>query len=249
MTDGWICLHRGLLDWEWYDDHNATRLFIHCLLKANHKDNKWQGVVVKKGSFITSLDKLQIELKMTKQQIRTSLKKLESTKEITRKSTNKFTSITVDNWEKYQDKKQVSNKQITNEQQTNNIPITTNNNVNNDNNDNNISCAFEEWYDLYHRRVGKKNAQKAYKKAMEDIDHESLVRRTKEFANAVEGKEQRFIPHPSTWLNRGGWDDDFEGVRDSDKPKGGGANQRQSSASIAREAAAKLIAEEDMEEN
>ena len=34
--------HKKFLDWQWYDNANATRLFIHCLLKANHQDKKWQ---------------------------------------------------------------------------------------------------------------------------------------------------------------------------------------------------------------
>ena len=51
--DGWISLHRKLKDWEWYTEPNTFRLFIHCLLSANHKDNSWRGIEVKKGSFVT----------------------------------------------------------------------------------------------------------------------------------------------------------------------------------------------------
>ena len=66
---GFITLHRRLLDWEWYSDINTKTLFIHCLLKANWEDKNWQGVNVKRGSFITSNQSLSAETKLTIQQI------------------------------------------------------------------------------------------------------------------------------------------------------------------------------------
>ena len=35
-------LHRQLLDWEWREDHNTTRVFIYLLLKVNYEDKKWK---------------------------------------------------------------------------------------------------------------------------------------------------------------------------------------------------------------
>ena len=62
---------------------------------ANHKPNKWRGIVIGKGEFVTSLEKLSVETGMTIQQVRTSLKRLISTDEIAKKSTSQFTSIKV----------------------------------------------------------------------------------------------------------------------------------------------------------
>ena len=45
----WIKIYRSLLDWEWYDDINTCRLFIHLLLTANYEDKKWHGMVIKRG--------------------------------------------------------------------------------------------------------------------------------------------------------------------------------------------------------
>ena len=87
---GYISLHRKLLDWEWYNDNNTKILFIHCLLKANWEDKNWQGILIKRGSFITSIETLSNELKLTNQSIRTSLSKLEKTNEIIKKSTKYF---------------------------------------------------------------------------------------------------------------------------------------------------------------
>lgn len=78
----WVKLYTNLLKWEWYSDKNTTRLFIHCLLKANWKDGKFEGKEIKRGSFVTSLPKLSEETGLSIQQVRTSLKHLISTGEL-----------------------------------------------------------------------------------------------------------------------------------------------------------------------
>ena len=126
---GWISLHRSMLDWEWYDDINVCRLFIHLLLKANHKDASWKGIDIKKGSLVVGRDSLSCATGLSVQQIRTALNKLKSTNEITIKTTNKNSLISITNWEKYQDSNQQTTSEITNHQPTSNQQITTNNNV------------------------------------------------------------------------------------------------------------------------
>jgi hypothetical protein len=138
MAEGWISLHRKFIDWEWYDDNNVVKLFIHCLLKANHKEKSWKGIVVPKGSFITGRKQLAIETKLSEQQIRTALNKLKSTNEITIKATNLNSIISITNWDFYQDNNQQTTKRVTTKQPTNNQQVTTTNNDNNVNNDNKI---------------------------------------------------------------------------------------------------------------
>jgi len=133
---GWIKLHRKLLEWEWADNPIVFHLFIHLLLSANHKEKLWRGNKVKKGQFITGLYSLSEQTGISIQSLRTALKKLELTKEITRKSTNKFSIITIVKWEQYQ----VLEQELTINQQTTNKQLTTTNNDNNvKNNKSNIN--------------------------------------------------------------------------------------------------------------
>lgn len=113
-----------MIDWEWYQDIVVFRVFVHLLLNANHKDKKWRGVRVMPGQRITSLAKLSKELGIKVQPIRTAINKLKSTGEITTKTTNKYTIITILNWNYYQ----IATSDITNEQQTTNKQLTTNKN-------------------------------------------------------------------------------------------------------------------------
>jgi hypothetical protein len=117
---GWIKLHRKMLEWEWYDDINVCRLWTHLLLKANHKDNRWKGVDVKAGQLITGRLSLSDETGLTEQQIRTALKKLKSTGEITSKIYSKFSVITITSWPSHQTDNQQETQQATSNQPASN---------------------------------------------------------------------------------------------------------------------------------
>jgi len=128
MSDkGFIKLHRSLIDWEWWDDHNAVRLLVYLLVSVNWETKKWKGVLVEKGSIITSWENLSIKLGLSKQQVRTAMAKLESSKEVTRKPTNKYQLIKLNKWDKLQfienDNTQ-NNRQVTGKQHSNNTQIT-----------------------------------------------------------------------------------------------------------------------------
>lgn len=114
-----------MLDWEWYKDQNTKALFIHCLLKANWKDGKFEGMIIPRGSFVTTIDLLTKELGLSIQEIRTALKHLILTSELTSKNTNKYRVITVKNYELYQQANKQTNKQLTSKQQTTNKQLTT----------------------------------------------------------------------------------------------------------------------------
>ena len=122
---GWIKLHRSLLEWEWYDDQNTTRLLVHFLISVNFEDKVWKGMDIKKGQLIFSWETLSKATGLTVQQLRSSMKRLESSKEIIRQSTNKFQLITLVKWDKLQsDEKKITGKQQA-KQQSNNKRTTT----------------------------------------------------------------------------------------------------------------------------
>ena len=122
---GFIKIHRQLLAWEWFDDHNAFRLFVFLLLKANYKESRYRGFVIPAGSLVAGRIELSQQVGLTEQQTRTAINKLKSTNEITIKSTNNFSIISITNWKKFQDDNQQDNQRITNDQPTYNQRITT----------------------------------------------------------------------------------------------------------------------------
>lgn len=148
--EGWISLHRKFLSWEWFDKPEMVQLFIWLLLNANYTDKKWQGQVIKRGQILTTTPKIMEALRLSEQQTRTCIGRLKSTGEITCKSTNKYTIITICNYDRYQNDNLESNGQnngqpntpATDEQRTNNGRLYDRLYVsNNNNNNNNISVC------------------------------------------------------------------------------------------------------------
>lgn len=118
----YIKIDRRILEWEWYQNEHTKNVFLHCLLKANWKDGKWEGKKIPRGSFVTSVKKLSSELNLTEDEIKTALKHLIKTGEITKQTTNKYSVITVSNYDLYQEvtKQNPNNSQRDTEQLQNN---------------------------------------------------------------------------------------------------------------------------------
>ena len=102
IEGGYIKLHRSLLKWEWYDDINTFKLFVHLLLTVNIVDNNWHGEQISRGSRVTSYTILSQETKLSIKQIRVALDKLKTTGEVAVKKCPRYSIISINNFEKYQ---------------------------------------------------------------------------------------------------------------------------------------------------
>lgn len=128
----YIKVNRSILDWEWYRNTNTKVLFIHMLLKANWKEGKFEGTTVPRGSFVSSYPRLCEECSLTINELRTALKHLVKTGEITVSSQSKYSVFTVNNYNLYQeinspstDNEQSNNSQLTPDQLPVNSLLTT----------------------------------------------------------------------------------------------------------------------------
>ena len=121
MLEGFVKLPRDFLNWRWFDDANVVKLYIYLLLNAAFKTTEWKGETIEKGQLITGRKKLSKALGISESMVTRILKKLEATEDISLKSNNKYTVITLLKWGKMQgDDYFFANKRTTNEQQTNN---------------------------------------------------------------------------------------------------------------------------------
>jgi len=114
----YIKLFRKMLTWGWYGDTNTVRVFLHILLRANHKPGEFRGYKLQAGDCIFGRKEWAEELGLSEQEIRTAIDHLKSTNEITTKSTNRFTIVHVEKWEFWQIEDGESDQQI-NQQATN----------------------------------------------------------------------------------------------------------------------------------
>jgi len=67
---------------------------------------------------------------------------------------------------------------------------------------------FDEFWSAYPRKVGKDRARTAYWSACRRTDEQAVIDGAYRLAADPNLPEAQFIPHPTTWLNRGGWDDE-----------------------------------------
>ncbi len=122
---GHIKIDRRILAWEWYREKHTFKLFIHLILRANWRDGRFQGVEIPRGSLASSYQNLAGETGLSIQNVRTAVKNLKKTGELTVIRHTKFSVFTVKNYDKYQTPNTESNMDSTGDQQASNIQLTT----------------------------------------------------------------------------------------------------------------------------
>jgi hypothetical protein len=68
--------------------------------------------------------------------------------------------------------------------------------------------AFEDFWRVYPRHVAKAAARKAFAKAVKVAGVEAVMAGARRFASDPNLPDPQFVPHPSTWLNQGRWEDE-----------------------------------------
>jgi uncharacterized protein YfkK (UPF0435 family) len=128
MHRGYVKVWRKIIDAGWLQNHKLCSLWLWCLIKASHKEFDaivgCQTVHLMPGEFVFGLKAASKELKISIQSIRTLLDFLKTSQNLTIKSTNKFSIVSVVNWNTYQAEENEintqTNKPLTNHQQTTN---------------------------------------------------------------------------------------------------------------------------------
>jgi hypothetical protein len=142
MDTGWVCLHRKIRDSAVFQDPEILKLWVLCIILANH-DDAWLGVdgqkepiLVRRGQFVTGRYELHSAYYPDKRRKRKSpytvwrwLKVLEKLQNLTIKSSSKFSLVTIVNYRTYNDVpaesvqvsvQQASSTRATGEQQASN---------------------------------------------------------------------------------------------------------------------------------
>ena len=126
MSNGtYIKLYRKFLDWEWYEDTNCVRLFLHLLLKANWEDSEYKGSIIPRGSIVVGRRALAQQLGLSERQIRTTINRLEKCHTIDQRSTKQFTVISICHFDTYNSKETSPRRKTTNDRPTSDQRSTT----------------------------------------------------------------------------------------------------------------------------
>jgi hypothetical protein len=256
----WVKIHSCILDHPiWTSTVPAVaKLFVGLILQANWQEKKWwdgaQEITIPRGSLITSVNRLCTIYNLSRQVCRDALENQQKLDLVTIKGTNRWTMITITNYEAYQGglsdeepAKQPANVQEANHQQTINKPSKNHNLrsieeeeekyreyslVQNCSSGDERKAAkpsratwFEEFWSIYPRRVGKGAAQRKYAVAAKtESDHQMILSALRAQLPALQSREKQFIPLPLTWINQQRWQDDVEAPAAAIIPRNGTAS-------------------------
>ena len=71
-----------------------------------------------------------------------------------------------------------------------------------------LDAAWNTFWRLYPRKVGRSAAQRVFLRAAAKVGPDVILDGVVRFANDPNLPEKQFIPHASTWLNQGRWEDE-----------------------------------------
>lgn len=127
MNRGYVRLWRKSLDAGWIKNHKLWCFWTYCLMKASHKEFDTivglQIVHLMPGQFIFGRRKAAEETGLSEREVRTILAFLINAGNLTIKTTNKYSVITIVNWPIYQSVNN-ENDQQNDQQVTSNRPHT-----------------------------------------------------------------------------------------------------------------------------
>ena len=219
---GWVKMHRKLACSRVFQNPDLLKVWIWCLLRANHSEvwvtiKTGRGeteVFLKPGQFIFGRKSAAKELRMKPSSIRNRMKKLENMRNLDMQPDTHYTIITITNWSSYQLVEKKEDSEEDRHRTTKGQPKDT------DKNDKNAKKAkyspeFETFWTAYPRKKSKGQAWKTWLKLKKEKSMPDLKTILKAIGLQKTGKDWledagKFIPHPATWLNAYGWDDEVE---------------------------------------
>ena len=204
---GFIVLFRSLVNWEWFQDRNTLHVYIYCLLRANHKKSTYKGTVIERGSFVTTMGHISADCNLTIDKIRTALKHLKNSENITTKFNGKGLIISINNYDDYQNipsKSQAVPNHIPSKSQHNNNDNNVNKEVVVENN--NYSSDFIDFWKVY-KRKGYIDDVYSYWQSMNVTPElkKAIVYGAKKYCESISDK--RAMVFPRTFLKNRMWTD------------------------------------------
>jgi hypothetical protein len=233
LTHGFVKLHRKILNSPVFQNANLYKVFSWCLLKASYKPYEalvgLRTIKLLPGQFIYGRKVAAQELDMPESSVRNYIDSLRKRKILDIKTDNKFSLITIVNWDLYQSEElEQDSKQDNNKTTTGHIQevkeLKEKNICMNSSHDNNFASAekpiggakcdtgkgkyteeFELFWFEYPRKIGKGDAFRAWNSRLKDkIIAGNLILAAKNYSKHCKEKNTdiEYIKHPKTFLSK-----------------------------------------------
>ena len=229
MNNGWIRLHRKVIESAVWQDPGLLHLWIYCLLKANHKAG-WvkipglaEPIEVLPGQFITGRFRLQEALYPKKRKSTPSAKTvwrwlsvLETMQNVSIKTSNKYSLLTICNWEAYQsgenESVQVNVPKVSSKCPASVQQVSTNKNEKKVNKEKKKAepDGFADFWDMYPKKVAKGVARTCWVAALKQTDLTTIMEALTAQLPGMMATEAQFRTRPSVWLKEERWTDEAD---------------------------------------
>ena len=219
--DGWLKLYRSILDSAVFQDAEILKVWIWllCNVAFEQHDTICYGKVIhlKPGQIATGRKKIAQCTDLNENKVYRALTALKSLGNIEIKATNKYSIITVVNWDKYQEEngkrtpsEQQTNSKTTTEEQQNDNRRTQHKNGNNGKNEKEIYMCpfFERAWELFPNKKGKSAVSKKAMRELAEVGEAVVIAAIENYKAEIQrkGTEEKYILHGSTFFN-GRWRD------------------------------------------
>ena len=219
--DGWLKLYRSILDSAVFQDAEVLKVWIWliCNVAFEQHDTICYGkvITIKPGQIATGRKKIAQCTDLNENKVYRALTALKSLGNIEIKSTNKYSIITVVNWDKYQEEngkrtscEQQTNSKTTTEEQQLNSKTTQHKNGKNGKKEKEIyMCSFfDRAWDLFPNKKGKSAVSKKAMRELAEAGETVVIDAIENYKAEIQrkGTEEKYILHGSTFFN-GRWRD------------------------------------------
>ena len=216
MSKGFMFLPGEFRKWGWYKNSNMVHMLIHLMYEANYQDGTYMGVTIKRGQLATGRKQLAAETGMTEREVRTCLERLTNDQQIVIQTTNRFSVITVCNYDSWHGLQKSNDQPSTSETPTDDQQSGTPNDHNNkDNKDikDNIKeeesndskkkkfvypQEYEDDFILYGRKGSKKNGYTRWK----DLTEDEKTKMRKHIPYYLQSNDRQYLKDFEGYINQ-----------------------------------------------
>ena len=217
--DGWLKLHRSIIDSAVFKDLEVLKIWIWLLCNASFDthDTLFFGkvITVHPGQIVTGRKKIAQSTDLNESKVYRALMLLKSLGNIEIKSNNKFSVITIVKWAKYQADLEIVNSKTTAKQQQDNTTKEIKKLKKERNN--NICPFFENVWSIYPNKQGKSAVSKKAMKELADAGEEVITAAVEKYRKKIEREKTdiKYVIHGSTFFN-GRWTEFVEDEKDEE---------------------------------
>ena len=219
--DGWLKLYRSILDSAVFQDAEILKVWIWLLCNVAFEQHDTicycKVIHLKPGQIATGRKKIAQCTDLNENKVYMALNALKSLGNIEIKATNKYSIITVVNWDKYQEEngkrtssEQQTNSKTTTEEQHPNNKRTHHKKGNNGKNEKEIYMCpfFDRAWELFPNKKGKSAVSKKAMRDLAEAGEAVVIDAIENYKAEIQrkGTEEKYILHGSTFFN-GRWRD------------------------------------------